>query len=267
MLNKYTSLLAIPFVALVGCGGDDGNTPKPKPDAAVNNPVDAPPQATCSFANVMMGGLAFGSDAMPATDKATSTDPNMKFSWFEVIENTQNPDDPLNGRKQLSIGGRIPGGDPDLPFNDATDDVFIVNLIANEQGVFLINNDVNFNTDISADTYNAETLIFGNVVGQNFQNFYYATNGSIKVTQLGQNTGENGGITKGTVSAVTYHELDDNGAEVATGCKPQLDGMEFVLKTLATANGKPTTAEAGHDVEDYKALVKRAHELMAQRRQ
>jgi hypothetical protein len=239
MLTKYTSLLAIPFVALVGCGGDDGETPKPKPDAAVNNPVDAPPAATCSISPEAIGGLT--------------------LTGSMAVDNYIIPDagSPNEGVKTLIFGAAL----PDSKVGNIAD--WMVFEAVRPSTGYIPEVPYNFDPNPAADTYVAAAYIFGDSDLQNtLANFYYAKNGSITFTSITEGTG----TIAGSVSAVMYREIDDQGAEVTTGCHPSTEGVDFMLMQKAGAVARTTEQGASGFTPMTTEQLQRAWKIIQQRK-
>lgn len=195
---------SILLAALVGCGGGGGGNNRPDAKIFLDAPIDAP--ATCSVMNDL-GGLSLGSMAMPVSN-----------NWFETPMSG-----PFMNRTVLSIGGRLPSSTAALL------DVLIVDYVKPVAGNFTTNNPVNFDPNPNS-VYEAASYVFGDADPNSnplqVANFYYASNGSITLTQVGE---AEGSPINGTVAATNYRDVDDQGADVPNGCTTALMGLSFNL--------------------------------------
>lgn len=252
MLSKITLLVAIPFVSLIGCGGDDGPKITVKPDApGMMQFMDAPP-ATCAlnpavFPNI----LNLGSTATPAGSTAPGAD------WYDVL--TAGPN---MGQTALVIVAGLPRGATDM-----LEDRMVIEVA--KGNAFPLNQAIPLQADATATTYVALNYILGDIVGAGtpsatVTNTYWASGGSVTLTAVSE---ADNGITTGSVTAVTYHEIDDAGAMITSACNPlpSIVGLNFTLKqTNMAATGKP---EGSHMNEWDRKLVMdslaRMHALQA----
>lgn len=242
-------LLALPvlFVA-VGCGSD--GTKKPMlTDSKVF--LDAGPDAapTCGVMNTFPT-LTLGTAAMP-------TNP---ADWFD------NPTTgPNTGKTVLSIGARLPGS------TATAIDIFVVEYVKPVAGGFALNTAVPFNPDPNATSAVAYGYIFSDLdsTGMNYNNFYFASTGSLTLTAVQE---QDGGITTGTMAASNFREVDEmTGADVAGGCTTSFAGLSFALKQMNMAFQKTDAqlqVEAGgvnsEQMMNIAKRIARFHEEQAQ---
>ncbi len=206
-------LLALPilFVA-VGCGSD--GTKKPMLlDSKVFLDAGADAAPTCGI-KTMFGGLTLGTAAMPAGMASPS-------DWFD------NPTmGPNMGKTVLSIGAR-------LPDSTATEiDLFILEYVK-PQPAFKLNMAVPFDPNPAQNPATAYAYIFSDLdsTGMMYNNFYFASSGSITLTAVNE---ADGGITSGTMAAANFREVDEStNMDIAGGCTSMFAGLSFNLKQTA----------------------------------
>lgn len=240
-------LLALPvlFVA-VGCGSD--GTKKPMLlDSKVFLDAGADAAPTCGIMN-MFNGLTLG----------TAAAPTMPSDWFD------NPTmGPNAGKLVLSIGARLPGS------TATAIDLFIVEYVP-PAGVFALNTAVPFNPDPASTTAQAYAYIFSDVdsTGMNYNNFYFASTGSITLTAVQQ---QDGGVTTGSMAAANFREVDGmTNQDIAGGCTASFAGLSFALKQMNMAFQKTDAqlqVEAGGansvQMQNIAKRIARFHEEQA----
>lgn len=241
-------LLALPvlFVA-VGCGSD--GTKKPMLlDSKVF--LDAGPDAapTCGIMNTF-NGLTLGTAAMP-------TNP---ADWFDAP--TMGPN---AGKTVLSIGARLPGS------TATAIDIFVMEYVK-PAGGFTLNTAIPFNPDPGAAAPTAYAYIFSDLdsTGMMYNNFYFASTGSITLTAVNE---ADGGITTGSMAAANFREVDEmTNQDVAGGCTASFAGLSFALKQMNMAFQKTDAqlqVEAGgvnsEQMMNIAKRIARFHEEQAQ---
>lgn len=211
---------SILLAALVGCGGGGGGNNRPDAKIFLDAPIDAP--AACAVMN-SLGGLT-----LAGPDDAQGNPTPVAADWID------NPTDgPFAGRTVLSIGGRLPSSTAALL------DVLIVDYVKPMAGNFVTNNPVNFDPNPN-NVYEAASYVFGDADPNSnplvVANFYYASNGSITLTQVGE---AEGSLINGSVAATMYRDVDDQGADIPGGCTTSLDGLTFVLSQMTAQALQP----------------------------
>ena len=243
-------LLALPvlFVA-VGCGSD--GTKKPMLlDSKVF--LDAGPDAapTCGI-KTMFGGLTLGTAAAPAGGA-------MPADWFDVGTVPANM-----GKTILSVAAR-------LPDSTATAiDLFVLEYVKPAAG-FRLNMAVPFDPNPNQNPSTAYAYIFSDLdsTGMMFNNFYFASTGSITLTAVNE---ADAGITTGTMATANFREVDDmTGADIAGGCASTFMGLSFNLKQTATNPFVKTDAQiqleaGGVTSEQLKNVAARIQRFHAER--
>jgi hypothetical protein len=236
-------LLALPvlFVA-VGCGSD--GTKKPMLlDSKVF--LDAGPDAapTCGI-KTMFGGLTLGNTATPVMS-----------DWYDMP--TMGPN---SGKVVMSIGAR-------LPDSTATEiDLFIMEYVKPAIG-FKLNMAVPFDPNPAQNPATAYAYIFSDLdsTGMMYNNFYFASTGSITVSSAVES---DGGLTTGTMAAANFREVDEmTNADIAGGCTSMFAGLSFNLKQMAANPFTKTDAqiqvEAGgvtsEQMRNVAARIQRFH--------
>jgi hypothetical protein len=214
--------LSFALSTLVACGGGGGSkTPDSK--LFLDAPIDQ--MATCAVMT-SLGGLNLVS-TMPSdyidTDRGGS----------------------LAGRTVLSVGGRLPSSTAALL------DVLVVDYVKPMAGGFQLNTAINFDPNPAAAPFVAASYVFGdldpNVTPNTVQNFYYASNGSITVTAVGETSGA---AIKGSVASTSYREVDDNNADVPSGCATALTALNFDV----VHNGMNFAPPTGNNADGLQPL-------------
>jgi hypothetical protein len=146
----------------------------------------------------------------------------------------------LAGRTVLTIGGRLPSSVA------AATDVLVVDYVKPTVGGFQLNTAITFDPKTDAAPYAAASYVFADldetVTPPYVANTYYASSGSITVTAVGETSGA---AIKGSVSAVSYREIDEMGADVAGGCTTALTGMTFDVVHDGSSFAPPTGDSVG----------------------
>ena len=180
-------------------------------DARVT-PLDAPSDTGPPPCAVMksLGGFMHGTPTMPIAGNyfvTPSSGPNV-------------------GKLTFKISGTLPSS------TQADADILEVELVS-ENGVFPTNTDVSFDPGAGAASgttpYVAAASIKGDVDGMTseIQNFYWASSGSITITQIGATSGSS---IKGSVNPTAYVEVDPgSGTPVISGCTTMLTQLKFDL--------------------------------------
>lgn len=220
MLTKYTSLLAIPFVALVGCGGDDGETPKPKPDAAINNPVDAFVPVACKALDSY--GAITRTESYGVDIPANGTDVHYQNIQDLLGQQSSTTVDVINGYLiQDPDGGIFQGG------------------INPTNGVAV---EFDRTMDQSVDFYiwpQLDATISGPIPQDYITNEQYlAFAGKIQLTSVGTAVGQ---TTSGTLSEVQFVHVKVNGNQLMAAdddgmgnpCVTELASFQFTAKLVA----------------------------------
>ncbi len=234
MLNR---LLPVLFVPAIACGG--GGSPMPVP--LDTQPVDSPPIVETLCPETGLGG-AIGDDtthAGPGCGQGGAT----PCDWYSPETMGAN-----TGSNKLQFAAGLPDG--------SGSDILIVQAIA----PFTPNVAVNFITDAaSAASYKAASFMLNNTASGTAERLLFASSGSITLTQTNEAMG---GLTKGSVTATNYREVDDAGLEVAGGCTSTVTGLTFVLEQGSATFQKEQTTDP-----DRIAQFKRAFEIVNQRTQ
>jgi hypothetical protein len=189
--------LSLALSTLVACGGGGGSK---NPDSKIflDMAIDQPPMCAVMSS---LGGLNLVS-TMPA-------------DWIDTDRGGS-----LMGRTVLTIGGRLPSS------TAALIDALIIDYVKPTAGGFQLNTAINFDPNPAAAPYVATSYVYGDLdsTAMTVQNFFYAKDGSITVTSVGET---NGAAIKGSVAATNYREIDDMNADVAGGCVTALTGLNF----------------------------------------
>jgi hypothetical protein len=191
--------LSVAVAGLIGCGGG-GSTPDAQPGPGDENLIDQRPQCAVMPS---LGGLNLVS--------------TMPTDWIDTDRTGS-----LTGRTVLTIGGRLPSSTAALL------DVLVIDYVKPTAGGFTLDTAITFDPNPAAAPYVAASYVYGDLDSSTtpatVQNFYYANTGSITVTAVGET---NGAAIKGSVSAVSYREVDENNVDVAGGCATALTGLSF----------------------------------------
>jgi hypothetical protein len=208
MRSSLFLLLAAPLV--VACGDDDGGKIT-LPDAKVfmDAAIDAP--LACSVES-SLGQIATG------TNQA-----RRMGDWFDVV--TSGPD---AGKTYFYVIGVAASS------TQGAIDGVLVEYVKPTSG-FATGSALNFITDPTATTPGPVAYAFGDLNPQNnsFAHFFWASNGSLTVTNIGE---ADGSMINGSVSQTNFRQINDmTGADIPGGCTTMLPSMTFALTQMASA--------------------------------
>lgn len=212
---RSSLLILLAACPLVACGGDDdgGKSITPLPDSGgqvfMDAAIDAP--AACAV-DSSIGTVAVGSMQM-----------REQGDWFDTIGSG-----PLMGRSYFYVLSVLPTS------AQTAIDAVIVEVLKPMNGNYTTNQALNFEASPTAATYTAIAYVLGDLNPQTetIGQFYWANNGSVTLTAIGE---ANGSMITGSATQTNFREIDGmTGADVAGGCTTSMTGMTFALTQMMT---------------------------------
>jgi hypothetical protein len=217
---RFTRLLPVLFVPAIACGGGESKPPVPVDSTPVT--PDSPAALECPPTGLSGAIAKADGSAVGLPPGACGADGMTPCDWYIAPEDGSNV-----GITELLLIIGVQDTMDQLQFHLATP------IVANQA--------VNWETDAtSTAAYQALAIYLQSQNGSSVDRILFPQSGSITATESNQ---AQNGITKGSISATTFAELDDDGAVLAGGCTSDITSLTFNL-----AQGSATFQKPGQGV-------------------